>query len=52
MEVDAIVNAGKDLPFELLDGVCCLKVAQLLHCPWLPSTVEIEKVLVLGTLHK
>lgn len=49
LEVDAIVNAGKDLLFELLDGVFCLKVAQFIHCPWLPSTVEIPKVLVLWT---
>ncbi|KAK1905231.1 ADP-ribose glycohydrolase MACROD2 [Dissostichus eleginoides] len=50
LEVDAIVNAGKDLPFdlwELLDGVCCLKAARLLNCPWLPSTVESLKVIFL-----
>lgn len=50
MEVDAIVNAGKNLPFylwELVDDVCFLKAAQLLNCPWLPSTVKIQKVLVL-----
>ncbi|KAK5882190.1 hypothetical protein CesoFtcFv8_020802 [Champsocephalus esox] len=50
LEVDAIVNAGKDLPFdlwELLDGVCGLKAAQLLNCPWLPSTVESHKVIFL-----
>lgn len=55
MEVDAIVNAGKNLPFylwELVDDVCFLKAAQLLNCPWLPSTVKIQKVLVLGALHK
>ncbi|TMS04241.1 Homeodomain-interacting protein kinase 1 [Larimichthys crocea] len=55
LEVDAIVNAGKNLPFylwELVDDVCFLKAAQLLNCPWLPSTVKIQKVLVLGALHK
>lgn len=55
LEVDAIVNAGKDLHFDLrerLDGVCCLKAAQLLNCPWLPSAVTIREVLVLGALHK
>lgn len=49
LEVDAIVNAGKDLLLVLLDGVFCLKVPQLIHCPWLPSTVEIQNMLVLWT---
>lgn len=55
LEVDAIVNAGKDLPFdpsELLDSVCCWKGPLLLHFPRLPSTVKTQKVLALGALHK
>lgn len=54
LEVDAIVNAGKNLPLDLgkhLHGADCLKAAQLLNCPWLPSAVEIQKVLLLGALH-
>lgn len=50
MEVDAIVNAGKDLPFDLrklLGGIWCLKAAQSLNCLWLPSAVQIQKVPVL-----
>ena len=40
LEVDAIVNAGKDLPFKPSVG-CCLKGAQILYYTWLPSAVKI-----------